>query len=939
MSRNAPASRDESAVAPSQTLRMASTAPAVSSSAAHEPRILACVMCQQRKTKCNRMFPCNSCTRLGVNCVPATLNPRRRRRRFAERELLDRVRHYETLLQQSKVPFESLFETVEAAEAGNPQRQCSQLQHQRRQQHEEAGQEQDEDEEEEASHDAASSLAALRQGDCDERMADAEAHTEADHDADTAGPASSSAPQISSDRGYEVKNFWKAIRKGFPDRSEFSVGSGVSGGSGGSGGRAASAASPASTSDTESDGPYIGTAYRELWARQLGNQSNLIFRRPPQHRRFANVAVLHPPPAQIFRLWQIYLENVDPLLKITHTASLQGRIVVAAARPDLEGIDPTLEALMFGIYSIAVHSMAPADCQAIFGSSKQYLLDIYQAACEQALLNSGFLRTSERECLAAFFLYLLSLGHGIDHRTLYSMLGTVMRVAQAMQIHIEFKTRGTAKLPPLEAEMRRRLWWALALFDARISELANHSPTMLDPTWDCCLPLNVNDLDFRPELKDPPSGAGGGGGGARGAFLSEALFAVVRSELGNAMRHMEYYLALSNPALKPMARDREYIATAGSARTTSPYGQPRRREHAELNALEDMIYNKYLQYCDPANGLHFMTIWIARGFVAKCRLIKYLSKFSQYAVHQPPQHPMPGVTPTSSSTPPSSETASASSSASAAAAAAAPATAAAPPLHEIALDDALVVIEADTNIMTSPLTRGYRWLVHLYFPLPAYIYITQELARRVGGERAKHAWAVMNNNYEARFALADSEDRYMFGMFASTILQAWGACEARMQAEGEPEPIEVPEMIRRIRSQLAATNDEEAATKGTATMATAMATATATETATTTMTTTGQVLDGTLDGTAVAPDSDNLGGFPTTLSIDMAQPSLFGNNLQPAGSGPPSASAFGDVASPSAVPLYPNTNLGGMGFGGVANIGNWPPMPMPWSWGPRPSWG
>lgn len=39
---------------------------------------------------------------------PQALGPRQRRRRFPERELLDRVRHYETLLRKNKVEFEPL---------------------------------------------------------------------------------------------------------------------------------------------------------------------------------------------------------------------------------------------------------------------------------------------------------------------------------------------------------------------------------------------------------------------------------------------------------------------------------------------------------------------------------------------------------------------------------------------------------------------------------------------------------------------------------------------------------------------------------------------------------------------------------------------------------------------------------------------------------------
>lgn len=79
----------------------------------HKPqRVLACVLCQQRKVKCDRKFPCVNCVKLQVDCVPVT-QPRPRRRRFPERELLDRLRRYEALLRRNKIDFEPLHETPE----------------------------------------------------------------------------------------------------------------------------------------------------------------------------------------------------------------------------------------------------------------------------------------------------------------------------------------------------------------------------------------------------------------------------------------------------------------------------------------------------------------------------------------------------------------------------------------------------------------------------------------------------------------------------------------------------------------------------------------------------------------------------------------------------------------------------------------------------------
>lgn len=80
-------------------------------------RVLACQLCQQRKVKCDRKFPCTNCVRGKAQCVPATLLPRQRRRRFPERELLARIRHYEAVLQQHKIKFDPLHPP---ASAGTP---------------------------------------------------------------------------------------------------------------------------------------------------------------------------------------------------------------------------------------------------------------------------------------------------------------------------------------------------------------------------------------------------------------------------------------------------------------------------------------------------------------------------------------------------------------------------------------------------------------------------------------------------------------------------------------------------------------------------------------------------------------------------------------------------------------------------------------------------
>jgi hypothetical protein len=82
-------------------------------------RILACVLCQQRKVRCDRKFPCANCTKAGVQCVSAALAPRQRRRRFPERELLDRLRHYEELLRRNNISFQPLHPSSSISQASH----------------------------------------------------------------------------------------------------------------------------------------------------------------------------------------------------------------------------------------------------------------------------------------------------------------------------------------------------------------------------------------------------------------------------------------------------------------------------------------------------------------------------------------------------------------------------------------------------------------------------------------------------------------------------------------------------------------------------------------------------------------------------------------------------------------------------------------------------
>lgn len=129
--------------------------------------------------------------------------------------------------------------------------------------------------------------------------------------------------------------------------------------------------------------------------------SDLFFSSPPTE----NLIDLHPSPVHIFRLWQLFLDNVNPVIKPFHAPTIQQQVLEASAK--LDDLPKGVEALMFGIYSTAIISLSETDCVSIFGEEKLVLRTRYQGAARQALQKAGVLRTTDITILQAFLLYLV----------------------------------------------------------------------------------------------------------------------------------------------------------------------------------------------------------------------------------------------------------------------------------------------------------------------------------------------------------------------------------------------------------------------------------------------------------------------------------------------------------------------------------------------------
>lgn len=278
----------------------------------------------------------------------------------------------------------------------------------------------------------------------------------------------------------------------------------------------------------------------------------------------------------------------------------------------------------------------------------------------------------------------------------------------------------------LEAEMRRRLWWSLVLFDHRMCDIVGQQKsTSLTPAWDCCPPLNVSDFELRADMKNAPA--------KHDSSSTEALFAVVRSELADFVRHGTSHLAI--------------IAGKPSADMTIQSNC----EGSELKAFEKRMEDKYLAHCNPEVPLHFITIWTTRSFFARSRLMEH---YLTHASSAPDQ-----LTDSQRSK---------------------------------AFGYAIRMVECDTQLRTSPLVGGYLWLIEaLYSPILAHLHILNGLAKRPSQEHADMAWRAICDNYDALInGPKHHRTRLIFTIkFSRVTLQAWEVREAlRRQQNSPPEP-------------------------------------------------------------------------------------------------------------------------------------------------------
>ncbi|KAI0880030.1 putative C6 transcription factor [Annulohypoxylon maeteangense] len=474
-----------------------------------------CLICRQRKVKCDRRAPCSNCVKAEKQCsfIPPVRGKRKRTKPRKE-GIHAKLKRYEELLK-------SYGANIEPSEEFD------------------------------------------------------------DSDTDTA-----SQPDLETDKGAEIRSKPRNDPFGLEEtKPRLITKEGMS---------SYFESAPWSNLGDESHHPEVGEVggagepTDELTANESG-----MFLDPEFGNKFANLAELHPSPPILLKLKEIYLDRTDPLIKILHLPTFWSALTNGLRSP--RDMSKSLEALVFAFYFATVNALKGDECESLFGTSQPTTYSRYRFATRQALVNAGFLSTSNPMTLQAYTMFIMSVRNSYRCDTLFVLMGVAIRLARKMGLHRDGTSLG---LSPFETEMRRRLWFQLVHMDFRIADVMGARPSLDLLCGDTKPPLNVEDDDLYPDMVDPPPEREG---------ITAITLCVMRCDLLETLRKF--------PASCPGGDLRWEVLSNPSI--------PFTKKENVINEIEDKWERRFMRYCDPSNSLHSYVSISIRSSICRLRIFAH----------------------------------------------------------------------------------------------------------------------------------------------------------------------------------------------------------------------------------------------------------------------------------------------------------------------------
>ncbi|GLB02902.1 hypothetical protein AtubIFM57258_006370 [Aspergillus tubingensis] len=525
----------------------------IPSHSAQDHSLRSCITCRRRKVRCNKKTPCSNCAKAGIQCIfPPPGRAPRKVKRPQDAELLSRLRRLEGVIEHLSEK-KATGAAVSSPDTPSP----------RVQQHPQN-----------PPAPPANAQASVPDGDgdgCPLLM-----------DAAKLDPTRPIAPRniehefgrlvIDEGRSRYVSNrFWASLGDEIEELQDI--------------------LDPSSSDEEDYPSPETSSSHS-------ANHDGFLF-------GFYSVShSLHdflPPRSQIPLLWNTWLENVAPLIPIVHKASARQLFTTAAQDPN--SLDKNFEALFLAMCMVAIISMSPSQCSAHLGEERDVLVKRYRFAVEQALSKADLLNTQNITLLQAVVIFLIGVRREDDTKFVWSMTALVLRLAQGLGLHRDGTNFG---LKPYETEMRRRLWWHICLLDIRAAEDHGSDAQIHERLYDTRLPLNINDEDITPDMKEPPKERVG---------WTEMTFCLIRCDITVAVRRVSY-----------TCPNAPFIS---ATRQLNPDNCSK-----VIRAINDRIEDRYIKHCDMNIPIQWVCATIGRLILTKLWLV----------IHHPMTRPERGLT-------------------------------------------------------------------------------------------------------------------------------------------------------------------------------------------------------------------------------------------------------------------------------------------------------
>lgn len=469
--------------------------------------------------------------------------------------------------------------------------------------------------------------------------------------------------------------------------------------------------------------------------------SRLVFGSPTSS---TGLRPLHPQPVESFRLWQAYLDNVNPLIKLFHAPTVQQ--MLTEANSNLKNVPRNVEALLFSIYCIAVESLSDRECIAISGGHKEVARQRFRSGAQHALINASFLKTSDVMVLQALTLFIVSLLgtklskcswqtdsrqlslQDIDARIIWMLSGLCHRIGQRIGLH---RDGDIFKLPPFESEIRRRLWWQIIMLEGFSQKLAgtgtgSNAHILMG---DVKLPANLNDSDLFPGMTEIPR---------ESDRATEMMFFLIRCYVGNFLRRFETPQIVFDGVWNKLTTSSVDVGT---------------KEKAILE-LERLFEHKFLRHCDSSIVWHLMCSHLAKAIIFMMRFMAYGADYQ-------------GKTETQEE-------------------------------KDTLFTLALQVCSAQILAYTMKEMQGFMWHVNMHFQWKALVFVLSELRYRTSGPQVEEAWRDIQLTYEFHPTFDEELSKRALPIAVSNLaLEAW---EIYVAANGVPDGGE-PYFIQLIRNR------------------------------------------------------------------------------------------------------------------------------------------